>query len=1066
MRIAQIAPLAERCPPNLYGGIERIVSYLTEELVNQGHDVTLFASGDSQTCAHLVPGSTRALRLDPNVRDAMPHHIVMLDQVIRQANEFDVLNFHVDIFHFPMIHGFAQRTVTTLHGRLDLADYSSFYGHFPDVPLMSISMAQRRPLPPDTSWVANVYHGLPRDLLPFKRKPDGDYLAFLGRISPEKRPDRAIEIAVRSGMPLRIAAKIDRVDQAYWDEVIAPMIEANVNVEFIGEINETQKADFLGNARALLFPIDWPEPFGLTMIESMACGTPVIAFRCGAVPEVIDEGLSGHVVDSVEQAVEVLKQVDLLNRSAIRSVFEQRFTAERMANDYLNLYRQLSSSSARDRLAAPFSIPAIASLQEQRTRTLKHNDTFAVFDTNGDVLTNPDMPQGFFFDDTRHLSGFYLTLNEVRPLLLSSTLRDDNTMLTCDLTNPDLFDVDGLLVLPHDLIHLRRSRFLWQGSCLERVTVRNFDEQPQRLRVKIQFAADFRDLFEVRGARRKQRGELHKAQVDQQQVTLSYTGLDQKLRATKLRFDPPPDSLSCDQAVFDLELAPGESHSLFIDINCGLPGRPFSVRHAFFSSVREARRELRTFSGRAASIETSNEVFNEAIRRSVSDLYMLMTETPHGLYPYAGIPWFSTVFGRDALITAWEMLWMDPGIAKGVLKYLAANQATTVDPTADAEPGKILHEVRRGEMADLGEVPFRRYYGSIDSTPLFVFLAGAYLERTDDLQTIIELWPYIEAALAWIEQYGDRDGDGFVEYGRQTSEGLLNQGWKDSHDSVSHADGRLAQGPIAIAEVQAYVYGAWEGARKMARRLGDNARAATLKAKAQTLRRQFDSAFFDEQLGTYVLALDGDKQPCRIRTSNAGHALFTGIAYAERAPAVVASLMDRSSFTGWGIRTLASAQPRYNPMSYHNGSVWPHDNALIAAGFAKYGFRHETARLCEGLFSASTYIDLRRLPELFCGFPRQRNQGPTFYPVACSPQAWAAAALLSMLQSCVGLSFNPKGRQIIFDDPVLPGFLNEVILRRLHAGEGSADLALRRSGGSVLVDVLERQGAVRVMSTS
>ncbi|HEX8544847.1 MAG TPA: glycogen debranching N-terminal domain-containing protein [Pseudomonas sp.] len=1066
MRIAQIAPLAERCPPHFYGGIERIVSYLTEELVHQGHDVTLFASGDSQTSARLMPGSATALRLDPQVKDAMPHHIVMLDQVMRQASDFDVLNFHVDIYHFPMIHGFAQRTVTTLHGRLDFADYSSFYGHFPDIPLMSISMAQRRPLPPDAHWVANIYHGLPRDLLPLRAKPDGDYLAFLGRISPEKRPDRAIEIAVRSGLPLLIAAKIDKVDQEYWDDIIAPMIQASPGVRFIGEINEVQKADFLGNARALLFPIDWPEPFGLTMIEAMACGTPVIAFRCGSVAEVIDDGVSGYVVNSVDEAVQALKRVHLLDRTAIRGVFEQRFTAERMATDYLTLYRQLCNASGKDREVAPFSIPGMASLQEQRTRTLKHNDTFAVFDTNGDVLTHPDIPQGLFCDDTRHLSGLYLTLNDVRPLLLSSTLRDDNTMLSCDLTNPDLFDAEGHLALPHDLIHLRRSRFLWQSSCFERVTVRNFDEQPQRLRLKIQFVADFRDLFEVRGARRKQRGELHQAQLDKGLVTLAYTGLDQKLRTTKLRFDPQPDSLSCDQALFDLELTPGESRSLFIDINCGQQSLPFSVRHAFFSSVREARRELRTFSGRAASIDTSNDVFNEAIRRSVSDLYMLMTETPHGLYPYAGIPWFSTVFGRDALITAWEMLWMDPGIARGVLRHLAANQATVVDPVADAEPGKILHEVRRGEMAYLGEVPFRRYYGSIDSTPLFVFLAGAYLERTDDLQTIRELWPHIEAALTWIDQYGDRDGDGFIEYGRQTSEGLLNQGWKDSHDSVSHADGRLAHGPIAIAEVQAYVYGAWNSARMMAKRLGDSVRAADLKVKAEQLRKQFDAAFFDEELGTYILALDGDKQPCRIRTSNAGHALFTGIAYKERAAAVVATLMDRSSFTGWGIRTLASAQPRYNPMSYHNGSVWPHDNALIAAGFARYGFRHDAARLCEGLFSASTYIDLRRLPELFCGFPRQRNQGPTFYPVACSPQAWAAAALLSMLQSCLGLSFNPKARHINFDEPVLPGFLNEVTLRRLHTGDGSADLTLRRSGGSVLVDVLKRQGAVRVMSTS
>ena len=347
MKIAQIAPLAESCPPKLYGGTERIVSYLTEELVRHGHDVTLFASGDSRTRATLVRCSDVALRLNPSVKDQTPYQLMMLDSVREQADDFDVLHFHIDLLHFPLIRDIADRTVTTLHGRLDLPDLKPFYAAFPEIPLVSISRDQRRPLARPINWVGNVYHGLPRDLLPFTANPKGDYVAFLGRISPEKRPDRAIEITARAGMKLKIAAKIDCADQAYWDEIIAPMIAAHPNVEYIGEINEAQKAEFLGNARALLVPIDWPEPFGLVMIEAMACGTPVVAFRCGSVPEVINPGKSGFIVATIEEAVDALGKVETIDRRRVREVFEKRFTVERMAQDYLAIYRGLPGVRAK-----------------------------------------------------------------------------------------------------------------------------------------------------------------------------------------------------------------------------------------------------------------------------------------------------------------------------------------------------------------------------------------------------------------------------------------------------------------------------------------------------------------------------------------------------------------------------------------------------------------------------------------------------------------------------------------------------------------------------------------------
>lgn len=713
---------------------------------------------------------------------------------------------------------------------------------------------------------------------------------------------------------------------------------------------------------------------------------------------------------------------------------------------------------------AQFFIPAAASLQERRPRTLKHGDTFAVFDHNGDVLSGPGSPEGVFHRDTRHLSHLYLTVDGARPLLLSSTLRDDNATLTCDLTNPDLYDDDGRVVLEHDLLHLRRTRFLWQGSCLERIVVRNYDERRQRVSIGIKFSADFADLFEVRGSKREKRGTDHEPEIGENLVWLRYTGLDRRKRTTRLSFDPNPTSLTAEEALYSFELEPGERKSIFMEVRCSTEGEQQAASRSFFTSLRCARRELRNSASRAAAIVTSNEIFNEAVRRSVSDLYMLITDTPHGPYPYAGIPWFSTFFGRDALITALETLWLDPTIAKGVLSYLAAHQAREVNAEADSEPGKILHEVRQGEMAELGEVPFRHYYGSIDSTPLFVMLAGAYYRRTHDLSLIKRIWPNIEAALHWIDEYGDRDGDGFIEYGRQTDEGLANQGWKDSHDSIFHEDGTLAKGPIALAEAQAYAFGAWEAAAELARALGLTNRAQACEARAVTLRETFDMTFFDEELGTYVLALDGDKRPCRVRSSNAGHALFTGIAFPERAEQVVDTMMGATSFCGWGVRTIASGEARYNPMSYHNGSIWPHDNALIVAGFARYGFQDKAMRIFEGMFAASTYVDLRRLPELFCGFSRQRAHGPTFYPVACIPQAWSAAAPLSMLQSCVGLQFSPAEQTITFDGPVLPSFLEEVTLKGLTIGDARVTVGLRRSGRNVVVDIHDQEGSVNVLA--
>lgn len=715
--------------------------------------------------------------------------------------------------------------------------------------------------------------------------------------------------------------------------------------------------------------------------------------------------------------------------------------------------------------AVDYAIPAETSGVETTPRTLKNEDTFGVFDAHGDAAPGLASNHGVFHRDTRHISQLFITIDGVRPLLLSSTVREDNATLTCDLTNPDLPGEDGAGELPHGLIHLRRQRFLFGAACHECLSLHNFDVRLRRMEIGLSFAADFADLFEVRGESRARRGSDHEPDVSGDRVQLAYTGLDGRTRRTQLRFEPQPSELTCERALYRLTLAPGQTLALFVEIsfNGADPPRTSSARFSFRAALHSARASLRKRAAQAASATSSNQYFNDGLRRAGSDLAVLLTDTPEGVCPYAGVPWFSTVFGRDAIITAFETLWMDPSIARGVLLHLAANQADHFDAAAEAEPGKILHEVRHGEMAELGEVPFRRYYGSADSTPLFVMLAADYLERTGDLDTARILWPSVFAALQWIATHGDRDGDGFVEYDRRTEDGLANQGWKDSHDSISHADGTLASGAIALVEVQAYVYAAWRGAARIARALRGESEAKVYENRADALKDAFDAAFFDAELGTYVLALDGRKQPCRVRSSNAGHALFTGIARKDRADHVVSCLMSSASFSGWGVRTLSADEARYNPMSYHNGSVWPHDNALIAMGFARYGFKSEALRIFEGLFRASVYFDLRRLPELFCGFPRARSLGPVCYPVACAPQAWAAAAPFALLQAALGLGFDVTRGRVTFNRPTLPDFLDELVLKRVGLRGGRLDVKVQRVDGSAAVSVLSRVGNVGLM---
>jgi glycogen debranching enzyme len=716
------------------------------------------------------------------------------------------------------------------------------------------------------------------------------------------------------------------------------------------------------------------------------------------------------------------------------------------------------------RLEDEYYVRASSALADDRTRVLKYGDTFAVFNRYGDIEPLGTSRFGLFHSETRYLSRFTVRLNQKQALLLSSTIREDNAFLSVDLTNVDT-NLNGNGELPRGTVHLFRLQFLRDAACYQYFRLLNYGLQSVKVSLLLQFEADFADIFEVRGTKRSRKGEHLPNHVTDDHVTLSYRGLDDVLRRTCLEFSPKPVSLSAQEAAFEITLQPKEEAAVSCTIVCERDSAPANV-DPYNSAFRKLEREFERTGIDECVITTSSEAFDSWLTRSSADLRMLIDGNPEGPYPYAGVPWFNTVFGRDGIITALECLWMTPRIAETVLKYLAETQATKEEPERDAEPGKILHEMRRGEMSVTGEVPFARYYGSVDSTPLFVMLAGAYFLRTHNLSFLKEIWPHIKLAIAWIDTYGDRDHDGFVEYEKRSSKGLVQQGWKDSHDSVFHADGSMADPPIALCEVQAYVYAAKRSAALIARAFQETEFAQRLEAQAEGLREKFDQRFWCEDLGMYALALDGEKKQCRVRASNSGHALLCKIAKEERAETLVASLMTEQLFSGWGIRTIGAAESRYNPMSYHNGSVWPHDNALIGLGFSLYGFQRRAGEILHALFDVSRDVELQRLPELFCGFHKRPNtHGPTLYPVACAPQAWAAGAVFLLLRACLGMSVRAPERQICFNHPVLPAPLEHVQIENLRLVDATVDLLIHRHGEGVAVEVLRRRGEIEILKS-
>jgi len=700
---------------------------------------------------------------------------------------------------------------------------------------------------------------------------------------------------------------------------------------------------------------------------------------------------------------------------------------------------------------------------DDRARVLKYGSMFAVFDRLGDISNEGLGEQGIFFEGTRYLSEMTLRLWSERPLLLSSTIEPNNFLFTADLANLDVSRGDSVAI-HRGTLHLLRSRFLWHGVAYEELEFVNYGMEPLSVPMTISFESDFVDIFEVRGMSRERGGKMLEPEIREDCIVLGCEGLDGITRRTRIRCQPAPEQVLSTEMRFRLELEPKAETALTFSVTCENDGNE-SRELSYAQAVGRAETEMKSFSRSLPHITSSNSRFNDWLRRSSADVQMMTIGNPETNYPYAGVPWFSTVFGRDGIITAMEMLWVEPFLAKGVLEFLANAQAIEVDYSREAEPGKILHELRHGEMANLNEVPFARYYGTVDATPLFVMLAGAYYERTGDLELIRNIWPNIRAALDWINNYGDVDGDGFVEYVAHGDRGLIQQGWKDSNDSIFHADGSLAEPPIALCEVQGYVYAAKLAAARLSSALGDENAASALEKQAAKLRDKFEDAFWCNDLGVYALALDGRKRPCRVRASNAGHALFTGIARNDHGRTLGHTLLGNDFYGGWGIRTLATEEARYNPLSYHNGSVWPHDNALIGSGLARYGLKNHAGKILLALMDASSLLELHRLPELFCGLERRHGEGPTLYPVACSPQAWAAAAPFLLIQSCLGLTVQGDHSRVVFNRPALPEGIPQLSIRGLRVGDASVDLLFERQIDTVRVQVLEKQGEIEVVAT-
>ncbi len=673
--------------------------------------------------------------------------------------------------------------------------------------------------------------------------------------------------------------------------------------------------------------------------------------------------------------------------------------------------------------------------------TLKYGDAFLVADTCGDLIASR-REMGLFWHGTRFLHACNLSLQGKPLVMLSHHVTNMGDACQIDLTNAS-FPLQNGLTIEQGAIHVSRLLELQHEQLVQTITVTNFSAFTVPLTLALKVDADFCDLFEVRGMTRQKHGLKHPPAITDSSLTLQYRGVDGVERHTQVQCEgTTPDQIQGNRLQWQLQLERAQPVEMRVAINvCEINAERFD-NNTTLPSWKDLPQP---------TVRSDDYLFNRLLARGMNDLLMLSTMTPHGYYPYAGIPWFNCPFGRDGLIACLQFVPWYPEVARGTLSFLATHQGTKVDDFTDEEPGKILHEMRTGEMANCREIPYIPYYGTVDATPLFLILLEAYIRWTNDLSLLERLWPNAQAAARWLIEYGDKDGDGFIEYHKASEKGLANQGWKDAWDSISDSDGRLATSPIALCEVQGYAFAAYRAMGYLAGRMGQHQVIAEWEQRAEVLRTQFLQRFWWEEEGVFYLALNKDKEPCDVVSSNAGQCLWTGIVPEEYVQKVIARLMQQDMYSGWGIRTLSAEATRYNPMSYHNGSVWPHDNALIGTGFAQFGAKEETATLLHSVYQAGLFFEGMRLPELYCGFSQRPGFGPTRYPVACSPQAWAAGAPLMLVDALLGLQPDAEHQRLTLDRPTLPDWLQSMEIRGLRLGEKQLHVKLVRTGNQTKV---------------